>query len=65
MDPSVTWCAIAEAVKNDEWEEAVEHAQTLLDWLLKEGFPPVITGTVEFDRIAATRTCEAIVAWEV
>jgi hypothetical protein len=65
MDPSVTWCDMAQAVQEDRWLDAEEHARNLLAWLQKGGFPPTITGTPTFDRIAARTTCQAILAWDI
>jgi len=65
MDPSVTWCDMAQAVQENRWIDAGEHARNLLAWLEKGGFPPVITGTHSFDRIAALQTCRAVAEWEI
>lgn len=65
MDPNATWQRLAEAVSAESWEEAVEAAGDLSEWLARGGFPPRITGKETFDRLAARSACDAILAWEV
>lgn len=64
MDPTATWEAMAEAVAENDWANAAELADNLIHWLAKGGFPPIISGVREFDRVAAKATAEAICAWE-
>jgi hypothetical protein len=41
------------------------HAEDLLQWLSRDGFPPIITGVQAFDLIVAREICRAISAWDV
>jgi hypothetical protein len=54
---------MADAIKSDDWHTAADLAEGLIEWLAKDGFPPIITGTRAFDMIAARAACEAISAW--
>jgi hypothetical protein len=42
MDPQATWQLLLEAWSDANWEEVVELAGALLDWLDKEGFAPEV-----------------------
>lgn len=44
MDPQVTWNEMLEAVALQDWDQAVERAEALLDWMKKGGFPPQTSG---------------------
>ena len=65
MDPTAAWVELSQAVHDDEWERAAEIAENILEWLSKDGFPPIITGVRTFDILAARAACESIAAWEV
>jgi len=70
MDPNATWKLLAEAFEQvqsdcEAWEAIEEHAENLMYWLSRGGFPPEITGHREFDRLVAKQTCDAILNWEV
>lgn len=40
MDPQATWTELRRAYAANDWPAVEEHAQALLDWLDKGGFPP-------------------------
>ena len=40
MDPQVAWNEMLEAVQQRDWENAVERAEGLLEWMGKGGVPP-------------------------
>lgn len=40
MDPQVTWQLLLLAWNDGDWEEVIELASSLLDWLNKQGFAP-------------------------
>jgi hypothetical protein len=42
MDPQTAWEQLQEAYGNADWETARELAQALLDWLARDGFPPIV-----------------------
>jgi len=65
MDPNAAWSALAQAVTDDDWDEAATVADGLLAWLDRGGFPPVIAGTPTFDALVAKAACESIAAWDV
>lgn len=52
MDPSVTWCDLAQAFTERRWADAREIARKLLEWLEKGGFPPVISTVAAFDKFS-------------
>jgi len=39
MDPSQTWSDLARAIERDDWDEATELAEMLVDWIERQGFP--------------------------
>ena len=43
MDPNETWKALLEAYRTSDWEQAIELAEALLQWLRIDGFPPSTT----------------------
>ena len=64
MDPQATWDQLQEAYRLLDRVAAQELAQSLLDWLARDGFPPV---TAEQDRhniaqrrVTAIRFCNSI-----
>lgn len=42
MDPHATWRDMQNALKDEDWELAIELAEALLTWLKGGGFPPLI-----------------------
>lgn len=42
MDPQATWQAMIQALIDDDREAASEYAASLVDWLDRGGFSPVI-----------------------
>jgi len=42
MDPHATWRDMQNALKDEDWDLAIELAEALLTWLKGGGFPPVI-----------------------
>lgn len=40
MDPQATWQSLLLAWNDGDWEEAIDLASALLDWLNKDGFAP-------------------------
>lgn len=40
MDPQASWQLLLDAWSDGDWEEVVELASALLDWLDKQGFAP-------------------------
>lgn len=44
MDPQATWNEMLEAFALQDWDQAVERAEALLDWMKKGGFPPQTSG---------------------
>ena len=65
MDPNAAWSALAQAVADDDWDEAATVADGLIAWLDRGGFPPVIAGVPAFDTLVAKVTCASIAAWDV
>lgn len=63
-DPNSVWSALARAIERDDWTEATELAELLVDWIERQGSPPTITGIAAFDRIVTAATTTAIAAWE-
>jgi hypothetical protein len=62
MDPNACWKEL-EDVNTAMWGIAIERAASLLEWLAKDGFPPIIGGRPIFDLLIASATCEAIAGW--
>ena len=42
MDPTATWDALQRELMAENWEQATELAESLLTWLGRDGFPPLI-----------------------
>jgi hypothetical protein len=61
MDPNETWQQLAEAFKLADTTKLRELAAALMEWMLKDGFPPTITGVAEFDKHVATHTCGQLI----
>jgi hypothetical protein len=40
MDPNATWLLLLEAIQTKDWKAVRDHAEDLLDWLDRSGFPP-------------------------
>lgn len=40
MDPQAAWDEMLEAILQRDWEQAVERAEALLEWMRNSGFPP-------------------------
>ena len=61
MDPEATLLELLEAVQARAWDRVDELAGALLDWLEKQGFPPLVVGPrelgVEWHRAMATFVC--------
>jgi hypothetical protein len=43
MDPPAAWLLLVDALEAGHWREVREHAQELLDWLERGGFPPDVS----------------------
>ncbi len=43
MDPNTTWDNLLHAYATKDFASAIEHAQALLAWLGRGGFPPRLT----------------------
>lgn len=65
MDPDQTWSDLATAIGNGKWDEAIEIAGDLLDWIEKGGFPVEITGVQDFDKLVISATCRAILSLDI
>jgi len=65
MDPNAAWVALCAAVADARWTEAGELADGLLEWLIKGGYPPEITGVLLFDSVVARATCESVASWDL
>lgn len=46
MDPQATWDSLLQEWAQGNWLDVYELAESLLDWLLKDGFPPETMGTL-------------------
>ena len=47
MDPQTTWRDLLRAWSDRDWEAVVEHSESLLDWIDRDGFPPKTMRDVE------------------
>lgn len=64
MEPTELWVEMFHAIKEDRWQQAAECASAISHSVKTGGEPPIITGVREFDRIAASIACLAILAWQ-
>lgn len=64
MDPQAAWDQLQEAYRDRDWETVRELAQSLLDWLERGGFPPVVTKVRRSDatrqRVRVTKFCNEV-----
>lgn len=44
MDPQAAWIEMLEAVVQRDWDQALERAEGLLEWMRKGGVPPQTAG---------------------
>lgn len=44
MDPNACFCDLVTSFRSMEWEECLEHAENLLQWLNTGGFSPSLYG---------------------
>ena len=62
MDPQATWDQLLSALAEGDWDQIEELANALLDWLSRDGFPPIAIGTPnlgpEFERAICRAGCE-------
>ncbi len=65
MDPNEAWKRLLEAHEHKQYVEAAEHAESLLSWLRKDGFSPVVVNGLSarspLHRVMAMSACVAIV----
>ena len=40
MDPNATWLMLLQAMQSEDWKAVRGHAEDLVDWLDRSGFPP-------------------------
>lgn len=52
------------ALEAERWVEAGEIADELIEWLIKGGFPPEITGSMATDKLITRSLAESIAAWD-
>ena len=64
MEPTEAWVEMFCALKEREWQTAVECAVAIRRELADCGAPPIITGVCDFDRIVARAACDTIIARE-
>ncbi len=60
MDPQVAWDRLLSAYADGDWDQIEEHAEALLGWLDRGGFPPRVvshTDLQDFDRTLAYVGC--------
>lgn len=66
MDPQAAWNEMLDATESGDWELAGNYAESLLTWMRKSGFPPVvIPGYLMSDgwnRIIVTAACELVLS---
>ena len=46
MDPQAAWNEMLEAILQRDWEQALERAEGLLEWMRKGGAPPQTTAVI-------------------
>jgi hypothetical protein len=44
MDPQAAWTELLQARLQRDWDRAEELAESLMDWMKKQGFPPETVG---------------------
>ena len=62
MDPQTTWDQLLDAYAAGDWDQIEEHAQDLLHWLDRGGFPPKVLHhdgpDMDWDRTLARAGCQ-------
>ncbi len=60
MDPQAAWNEMLEAVIQRDWDDALERAEGLLEWMRNGGFPPQTSAVAmrpQWDRPMAEFGC--------
>lgn len=63
MDPQTAWEEMLEAIAGNDLFEAELRAESLLDWLEKDGFPPQTLSRLlpdEWDRLVCRYLCRKV-----
>jgi hypothetical protein len=60
MDAQAVWKQLSEAYGADG-DRAKDLATALLNWLDQGGYPPIVTGNGEFDRLVVWTSCLGVV----
>jgi hypothetical protein len=62
MDPQVVWENLLDAYADNDWPAATEHAEALLSWMERGGFPPQTVASrqlrPELERVIAIAACQ-------
>ncbi len=66
MDPQQTLSELLEALKTKRWTDAKELAESLHQWLINRGFPPITIGDAtlgkKWHRAVAAFVCMAAIS---
>lgn len=66
MDPQAAWNAMLDAAESCDWELAAEHAESLLTWMRRHGFPPIVIPSHPmndgWNRTIVTAACELVLS---
>jgi hypothetical protein len=61
MDPQIAWENLLDAYADGDWPAATEHAEALLSWMERGGFPPQTVASKqlrpELERAIAIAAC--------
>ena len=50
MDPNATWLMLLQAIQSKDWKAVRDHAEDLVDWLDRSGFPPNTSSCIVTDQ---------------
>lgn len=66
MDPQAAWNEMLDTAESGDWELAAEYAESLLTWIRRGGFPPIVIPGRPMDdgwnRTIATAACELVLS---
>lgn len=64
MDPQATWNELLRCYRDQQSEEAAQAAESLLNWLDRQGFPPLTTNAIaagdELHAVIARTVCKYV-----
>lgn len=69
MDLQAAWNEMLDAAESGDWNKAGEHAESLLAWMQRNGFPPIVIPdhpmNDDWNGVLATVACKFVITRQV